>query len=305
MKKIVFLYNAKSIKKLTDKELDTMCDVSAKMGYNPRVIFSSSVDNINESLFENNSYENGDLIISIGGDGTFHNLIKNTFSKNITVSHLPHGTTNDIKRVLGLLNRNIKDDLVSILNGEEKELDIPILNGTPFVYSAGCGKLLNIPYSVPARLKKSLGHMAYISTGINELVFNKVNQIPFYMETKSFNFEGTAAIILITNQNRVAGFDNFIKDSIVDDGVFEVSILTAKNNVEIIKSILLNLKNEVNSNKKYLKYSTDHVSFMFEKNPDFCIDGDKYEGNTSRVDITIGKTKVLVPKNRKPNQFKR
>lgn len=305
MKKIVFLYNAKSIKKLTDQELNAICDVSVKMGYNPQVIFSNSVDNIYENLFENNPYESDDLIVSIGGDGTFHNLIKNTFNKGITVSHLPHGTTNDIKRILGLSNKNIKDDLVSILNGEEKELDIPILNSTPFVYSAGCGKLLNIPYSVPIRFKKTLGHMAYILTGINELIFNRVNQIQFYVETKNFNFEGNAAIILITNQNRVAGFDNFIKDSIVDDGVFEVSILVAKNNVEIINSIILNLKNKSNNNKKYLKFSTDYVSFMFENTPDFCIDGDKYEGNTSRVDITIGKTKVLVPRNRIPNQFKR
>ena len=305
MKKIVFLYNAQSINKLNDKELGEICDVSSNMGYDPQIIFSNATESIQNSLFGNIEYESDDLIISIGGDGTFHNLIKNTFNKNITVSHLPHGTTNDIKRVLGLLNRNIKDDLINILNGEEKDLDIPILNGTPFTYSAGCGKLLNIPYSVPVRLKKTMGHLAYLSTGVNELIFNKVHQIPFYMETKKFNYEETAAIILITNQNRVAGFDNFIKDSIVDDGVFEVSILIAKNNIEIIKSIISNLKNDINKNKKYLKFSTDHVSFMFEKAPDFCIDGDKYEGNTSRIDITIGKTKVLVPKNRKPNQFKR
>ncbi len=305
MKKIVFLYNAKSIKKLNDRELDAIFNVSINMGYDPQIIFSTNTENIGESLFEDTTYNSGDLIISIGGDGTFHNLIKNTFNTDITVSHLPHGTTNDIKRVIGLLNKNIRDDLMNILNGEEKDLDIPILNGTPFTYSAGCGKLLNIPYSVPPRLKKAFGHLAYISTGVSELVFNKVTQIPFYMETKAFNFEETAAIILITNQNRVAGFDNFIKDSIVDDGLFEVSILAAKNNIEIIKSFVSNLRNKLDSNKKYLKFSTDHVSFMFENEPPFCIDGDKYEGSTKRVDVTIGKKKILVPLNRKPNQFKR
>ncbi|HOZ53972.1 MAG TPA: diacylglycerol kinase family protein [Bacilli bacterium] len=305
MNKLVFLYNARSNKGLKDKELDSICNVSVSMGYDPRVIFSTSTENIEDTLFGDTTYDSGDLIISIGGDGTFHNLVRNTFNKDVTVSHLPHGTTNDIKRVLGLLNKNIEDDLRNILNGEEKYLDIPILNGTPFTYSAGCGKLLNIPYSVPARLKKTFGHLAYLSAGVNELVFNKVHQIPFYMETKKFNIEETAAIILITNQSRVAGFDNFIKDSVVDDGEFEVSILAAKDNIDVIKSIIKNLKSGLSNNKNYLKFHTNHVSFMFEYEPEFCIDGDKYDGNTRRVDINIGKTKVLVPLHRKPNQFKR
>ncbi len=304
-KKIVFLYNATGFNTLSWVEEEDICIASNKCGYDAYIIKSKDKNTVFSQLFDNYRYNNGDIIISIGGDGTFNNLVKNTINRNVLISHLPHGTTNDIKTIIGLKGSKIERHLEDILCGEEKELDIPTINGTPFVYTAGCGKLLNIPYDVPSVLKRGTGYLGYLLTGAKDLIFNKVNQIPYVCKTDKHMIFGNAAIIIISNQKRIGGFNNFIRDCYVDDGLFEISILSADSNVEVIDSIIASLRNKLKFSNKYIKFSSDNASFYLPNSPDICIDGDKYVGKTDQIDIGVGKTKVLVPKNRKPNQFKR
>ncbi len=40
------------------------------------------------------------------------------------------------------------------LDGEVKRIDVCTINNRPFVYTAGFGKFMNIPYETPRELKK-------------------------------------------------------------------------------------------------------------------------------------------------------
>ena len=47
-----------------------------------------------------------------------------------------------------------------------------MVNNRPFVYVAGFGKFMNIPYETPRKLKKRWGYLAYFGNGIKSF-FNK------------------------------------------------------------------------------------------------------------------------------------
>lgn len=60
------------------------------------------------------------------------------------------------------LNKNITKSVDKILEGEIKQVDLGLINNQPFVYVAGFGKFINVPYQTSRKLKKKLGHLAYL-----------------------------------------------------------------------------------------------------------------------------------------------
>ena len=104
-----------------------------------------------------------DLVISVGGDGTFSEVMNGNLERNkrIVLAHLPVGTTNDIGHMYGLGN-NLYTNLKLILEGTIKKVDVGLINNHAFTYVASYGKFMDIPYKTPQELKKRLGYMAYI-----------------------------------------------------------------------------------------------------------------------------------------------
>ena len=120
-----------------------------------------------------------DLVVSIGGDGTFNEVMTGNFMRKdrIVLCHLPSGTTNDVGAMWGY-GKNMLNNLKLALNGKVKRIDICTINDKPFVYSAGFGKFMNIPYETPRELKKRIGHLAYIK--INVLSGGQNESFPLY-----------------------------------------------------------------------------------------------------------------------------
>lgn len=110
-----------------------------------------------------------DLVISMGGDGTFNEIVcGNMQRKNrLILAHIPVGTTNDVGVMFGY-GKDIEKNLEMCLTGEVKGMDICMVNNRPFVYVAGFGKFLNIPYDTPRTLKKKYGHLAYLMSGLKD-----------------------------------------------------------------------------------------------------------------------------------------
>ena len=107
--------------------------------------------------------ENTDLVISIGGDGTFNEVMIGNFERKnrLLLAHLPYGTANDIGAMYGYKKDLIKN-LKLLMEGSIKNIDICTINGTPFTYCAAFGKLTNISYDTPKPMKKKYGYLAYL-----------------------------------------------------------------------------------------------------------------------------------------------
>ena len=76
--------------------------------------------------------------------------------KPLILAHIPVGTTNDVGVMFGY-GKDIKKNLKLLLDGTIKGMDICVINGRPFVYVAGIGKFMQIPYNTPRKLKKKYG----------------------------------------------------------------------------------------------------------------------------------------------------
>ena len=245
-----------------------------------------------------------DLLISIGGDGTFYEVMNGNFKKNkpIILSHIPMGTTNDIGHMYGLGGDIIKN-LDAILSGVVKKIDICSINNRYFVYVASFGKFMEIPYETPQKLKKRLGHAAYLINGSKDL-FKKTKKYNITYEIDGVKHNGEYTFIIISNANRIAGINNFYRDMKLDDQKFEVLLCTANNKTKLVNSFIeyylgMKPKNMISFKANDLKIKLSEIP---EKN--WCVDGEKLEENTSYYHINANnKMDFLVPKNKTKKLF--
>lgn len=240
-----------------------------------------------------------DLVVSIGGDGTFNEVMTGNFMRKdrIVLCHLPSGTTNDVGAMWGY-GKNMLNNLKLALNGKVKRIDICTINDKPFVYSAGFGKFMNIPYETPRELKKRIGHLAYIREGARDF-FRKVKLYDITYEVDNEKYRGLFSFALITNANRVAGINNFYKDIKLDDNKFEVLLCNITKLKDIVKTLYFFALYDASKIPGFYFYQTDNIKIKFNsplKKP-LCIDGESFDDMSGSYNIKIvHNVYVLMPK---------
>ena len=240
-----------------------------------------------------------DLVVSIGGDGTFNEVMTGNFMRKdrIVLCHLPSGTTNDVGAMWGY-GKNMLNNLKLALNGKVKRIDICTINDKPFVYSAGFGKFMNIPYETPRELKKRIGHLAYIREGARDF-FRKVKLYDITYEVDNEKYRGLFSFALITNANRVAGINNFYKDIKLDDNKFEVLLCNITKLKDIVKTLYFFALYDASKIPGFYSYQTDNIKIKFNsplKKP-LCIDGESFDDMSGSYNMKIDhNVYVLMPK---------
>lgn len=247
-----------------------------------------------------------DLVVSIGGDGTFNEVMTGNFMRKdrIVLCHLPSGTTNDVGAMWGY-GKNMLNNLKLALNGKVKRIDICTINDKPFVYSAGFGKFMNIPYETPRELKKRIGHLAYIREGARDF-FRKVKLYDITYEVDNEKYRGLFSFALITNANRIAGINNFYKDIKLDDNKFEVLLCNITKLKDIVKTLYFFALYDASKIPGFYFYQTDNIKIKFNsplKKP-LCIDGESFDDMSGSYNIKIDHdVYVLMPSKNVNNLF--
>ena len=298
MKKCVVIYNPESgRKKLFNQDtINKMQEILKEHDYESifyKSRYSGSVTNIVKKLLDDT-----DLVISIGGDGTFSESIKGNYKreKKLLLSHIPTGTTNDIGKMYGYTT-DLLTNLSLLLEGEVKEVDVCTLNDEPFAYVAGFGKFMNIPYETTRESKKTLGYLAYIKKGLQEVI-QRVKLYELSYETNGEVHSGNYSVMLATNSTRVAGFKSIYNNIKLNDGKFEVLFCTIKKKKSFLKSLIL-LKTTDISNLDGLSYHRTNKLVIHNprgKTIVWDVDGEKKEIKAKDITIATTKSLFLIPK---------
>lgn len=300
----ILVYNLNSSKKLSKKILDELVNYISSLGYIPKLLISENEHNVKENIFKDNRYTSDDIIISIGGDGTFSKLLSSTVGSDIGLAHIPNGTTNDIGKMFGISSKKPNDILYSVLTGDKVEIDIPQINGTPFAYIAGTGKFLDIPYNTSFKSKAKFGHLAYLKEGTKNFFKEDVKPIEYICKTNEGTLSGHAAIVSISNSRRIAGVNNLFYDAYINDNLFEICMLKVNNRSELLNAMIYAGMNKIKDYPKFFTFKTNYANFHFNEDLPFDVDGDLYDGYTKNTEITLSKRYVYLPKKRKPDLIK-
>lgn len=240
MKTARIIYNPTSGREAFKKELAPVLERFEVAGYETSTHATTSEgDAINAAR---TAVERGyDLIVAAGGDGTINEVINGMAEQEYRpkLGIIPMGTTNDFARAL-CIPRDIKKAVDVILDNQSMLLDIGRVNDQYFMNIAGGGKLTELTYEVPSKLKTMLGQMAYYMKGIEMLPSLKPIRAKIEYDGNSIDEE--IMLFLISNSNSVAGFEKLAPDAKLDDGYFDLLILKKANLAEFIRIASLALR---------------------------------------------------------------
>ncbi|MFD1020992.1 diacylglycerol kinase [Thalassobacillus hwangdonensis] len=179
-----------------------------------------------------------DVVVAAGGDGTINEVINGLAEQEHRprLGIIPVGTTNDFARAL-CVPRNIHKAVDVILEDYSTPLDIGRVNEQYFMNIAGGGKLTELSYEVPSKLKTMLGQLAYYLKGMEMLPSLRPTKVNIEYDGKQF--EGDIMLFLVSNTNSVGGFEKLAPAAEMNDGLFDLLIIKKMNIAEFIRISML------------------------------------------------------------------
>ena len=128
-------------------------------------------------------------------------------------------------------------------------------------------------YKTSQEWKNVLGHAAYILEGAKCL-----HDIPSFMMQVEYNnmrIQDEFIYGMITNSTSVGGFKGMTgKDVLLDDGVFEVTLIKKPKNPMELNEIIASLINLVDDTEMIYSFKTDKVKFTSSKQIPWTLDGE-------------------------------
>ena len=243
--------------------------------------------------------KDSDLIISIGGDGTFDEIIRGIYNEKqkSLISHIPMGTTNDLGKTFNLTGSPV-ESLKQILSGKETTVDILTVNDIPYAYVAAFGYLTCIASDTPENLKKALGKSAYVLYGGTQTLRKpEVYNLKYEIDEKKY--ETNCIMGAISNSKGFAGFE-FYNDFKLNDGKFDVMFIPNMSKIEmlkLLKTLAIDKKTIVDNPSIVVHKNVDKIKIYFDKVPidNWTLDGEK-QILPKEVEIKVGKQiKLLLP----------
>ena len=237
-----------------------------------------------------------DLIVAIGGDGTFNEVMNGvlTTGLDVPIGYIPAGSTNDFGSSLGL-TKDVVESAKSIVNGTLHTIDVGEFNGRRFSYVASFGAFTKTSYGASQSLKNVLGHMAYILEGIKDIPSIKPEHL--VIQTEYARIEGDYLFGAICNSTSVAGILT-LSEKIVDlsDGKFEVLLIKAPKNIIELNQIATALATQNFSNSSAINFfSAGNMEITANPDMSWTLDGEYQEGcENIKVQNLHSVIKVLV-----------
>jgi diacylglycerol kinase (ATP) len=184
-----------------------------------------------------------DIVIAAGGDGTINEVVNGLAEQEYRpkLGIIPAGTTNDFARALQI-PRDVGAAVDIITKGELIPVDIGRFNDKYFINIAGGGRITEITYDVPSKLKTMLGQLAYYLKGIEMIPSIKASDVRIEYDGKLF--EGEVMLFLVGLTNSIGGFEKIAPDSSINDGLFSLLILKKTNLAEFVRISTLALRGE-------------------------------------------------------------
>lgn len=297
MKKCAVIYNPCSGKKHKKEFLEEFFKILSENGYEYHLYVSKYKGHIVEIV--ENLEDDTDLVISLGGDGTFNESMRGNFKRKnrFVLAHIPLGTTNDVGKMFGY-GRDVIDNLKLLMNGVVKNVDICTIGDVPFVYVAGFGKFMNIAYETNGVAKKKLGYTAYLINALKNLLkFTNMYEISYVIDDEEYN--GLYSFMLVANATRIAGIKNIFENVKLNDSKFEIIFCNLRKRKDILKTLYYLRKTDISHVPGFYFHKTDNIKIKFkeDKKAYWCMDGEKFELQKNEVEIKVDKNvKIMLPK---------
>lgn len=281
-KKLLFVFNPKSGKGLIKDHLVNIVDIMTKAGYMITIYPTQSQgDAIRKVRKKAKKY---DLVVCCGGDGTLDEVVTGMEQSevNVPIGYIPAGSTNDFANSLGIPKDMEKAAETAVL-GNPFPCDVGSFNNDTFVYVAAFGLFTEVSYQTSQQMKNILGHAAYILEGAKHIM--DITSYRMQVMHDDEEIEDEFIYGMVTNSLSVGGFKGISgPDVLLDDGLFEVTLIKMPKNPIELNKILGGLTNRENDNELIYSFKTNELHITSDEEVPWTLDG---EFGGAHSDLTI------------------
>lgn len=282
MKKMLFIYNPCSGKGLIKENLSDILNVFCVAGYQVEVRPTQKKLDAKEYVEKYGFMY--DRIVCSGGDGTLSEVISGMMEleDKPVLGYIPAGSTNDFS--IGMkIPKKMVDAAEVAVRGLPVAIDIGDFNRKNFIYIAAFGVFTDVSYMTPQEMKNIMGHSAYILEAVTKLAAIKPYRMKVTYDGKTI--EEDFIYGMVTNAVSVGGFRGITGKSIVlDDGLFEVTLIKKLKNPIELQRVLANLLGMEVKSDAIISFKASKIVFESETKVPWVIDGE-YGGAPRKLAI--------------------
>lgn len=202
----------------------------------PRVTF----DPDDTRRFAREAAESGtDVVVACGGDGSINQVANGLIDAEDAAALprlgiVPLGTANDLANGLGIPVGDPEAALLAVAHGAAWEVDVPEVNGHRFLNVSTGGFGAEATGEAPGELKKVIGPVAYLVTGVKKFVQLQASRARFTSGDEVLH-AGEFLIFAVGNARRTGGGMHLTAHADMDDRLLDVCIVEAMGHLEFAK----------------------------------------------------------------------
>lgn len=270
--KMLFIYNPRAGKAQIRSNLLDIIDIFVKAGYEVTAYPTQAAGDAIKAV--KTRHEGYDIVVCSGGDGTLDEVVSGMMQcgQKLPIGYIPAGSTNDFANSLKIPKSMIKAAGV-VVNGRDFACDIGVFNNDNFIYVAAFGIFTDVSYETKQDVKNVLGHAAYLLEGVKRLP--SVRSYPLKITYNDQVIEGEFLYGMITNSYSVGGFRGITgQDILLDDGLFEVTMIRKPSNPLDLNNIILALVDKRVKSEYIHTFKTSRLVVESEESISWTLDGE-------------------------------
>lgn len=232
-------------------------------------------------------------IIAGGGDGTLRDIAEAMAAQpgDASLVLLPLGTANDFSRAAGISLEPAQ--ALDLLDRSPTSIDLGEVGGQVFLNMATGGFGSNVTANTSEDLKKVLGGAAYLFTGLSR--FSELHAAYGELQGPDFHWSGELLALGIGNGRQAGGGQVLCPEALVDDGLLDISILPAPQ--EVVGTLKNLLADGFGIDNMFVRARLPWVEIKMSEGLHINLDGEPLEGDDLRFEVRPAALRVHLPAN--------
>ena len=230
-------------------------------------------------------------LIAGGGDGTLRDIAEAIVRKSSEVSLvlLPLGTANDFARAAGIPLE--PEQALDLLDVTPQAIDLGEVGGQIFLNMATGGFGSQVTANTSEDLKKVLGGAAYLFTGLSR--FSELSAAYGELQGPDFHWQGDLLALGIGNGRQAGGGHVLCPEALVDDGLLDISVLPAAQ--EVVSTLKDLLAGGLGIDNMFVRARLPWVEIKVAQGLDINLDGEPLQVDSLRFTVQAKALRVHLP----------
>ncbi|MBI6940077.1 lipid kinase YegS [Pseudomonas putida] len=226
-------------------------------------------------------------VVAGGGDGTLREVAEAMGQAGTEASLvlLPLGTANDFARAAGVSLQPAQ--ALALLEVPARPIDLGRVGEQLFLNMATGGFGSQVTASTSEDLKKVLGGAAYLFTGLSR--FSELQAASVEVAGPDFHWQGELLALGIGNGRQAGGGQVLCPEARVDDGLLDVAILPAP------QQVVGALRDLLGGEGLFVRARVPWVEVKSTQGLDINLDGEPLQAESLRFDVRPGALRLHLP----------